>query len=51
MGTGEIARVARVVVISSGSRVSTVGVGQTVHRGSVGSWGKSRRWVRAILWV
>src|SRR3954463_10557922 len=39
-GTGEISRVAGVVVISSGSRVSTVGIGQTVHRGSVGSWGK-----------
>src|SRR3954466_827142 len=49
-GTIEIARVAGVVVISSGSRVSTVGIGRTVHRGSVGSWGKSGRWVRAILW-
>src|SRR3954471_18154836 len=49
-GTVEIARVARVVVISSGYRVSTVGVGWTGHRGSVGSWGKSWRWVGAILW-
>src|SRR3954463_9724773 len=49
-GTIEIARVAGVVVISSGSRVSTVGIGRTVHRGSVGSRGKSWRWVRAILW-
>ena len=49
-GTIEIARVAGVVVISSGSRVSTVGVGRTGHRGSVGSWGKSWRWVGAILW-
>src|SRR5215216_4419146 len=49
-GTIEIARVAGVVVISSGSRVSTVGIGRTVHRGSVGPWGKSWRWVRAILW-
>src|SRR3954471_16140950 len=49
-GTGEIARVAGVIVISSGSRVSTVGIGRTVHRGSVGSWGKSWRWVGAILW-
>ncbi len=30
--------------------VFTVGVGRTVHRGSVGSWGKSWRWVGAILW-
>ena len=37
-GTVEIARVAGVVVISSGPRVSTVGIGRTVHRGSVGSW-------------
>jgi hypothetical protein len=44
-GTVEIARVAGVVVISSGSRVSTVGIGGTGHRGSVGSWGKSWRWV------
>src|SRR3954470_11808921 len=36
-GTVEIDRVAGVVVISSGSRVSTVGIGRTVHRGSVGS--------------
>src|SRR3954463_10733735 len=49
-GTVEISRVAGVVVISSGPRVSTVGIGRTVHRGSVGSWGKSWRWVRAILW-
>src|SRR4051812_17440863 len=49
-GTVEIARVAGVIVISSGSRVSTVGIGRTVHRGSVGSRGKSGRWVRAILW-
>src|SRR3954462_11685208 len=49
-GTVEIARVAGVVVISSGPRVSTVGIGRTVHRGSVGSRGKSWRWVRAILW-
>src|SRR3954468_10495464 len=49
-GTGEISRVAGVVLISSGSRVSTVGIGWTVHRGSVGSWGKSERWVGAILW-
>src|SRR3954464_2982579 len=49
-GTVEISRVAGVVVISSGTWVSTVGVGRTVHRGSVGSWGKSWRWVRAILW-
>src|SRR4051812_40703036 len=49
-GTVEIARVSRVVVISSGPRVSTVGIGRTVHRGSVSSWGKSWRWVRAILW-
>ena len=48
--TIEIARVAGVVVISSGPRVSTVGIGRTVHRGSVGSWGKSWRWVGAILW-
>src|SRR3954467_8026685 len=40
-GTVEIARVSEVVVISSGPRVSTVGIGRTVHRGSVGSWGKS----------
>src|SRR3954462_8595100 len=39
--TVEIVRVARVVVISSGPWVSTVGIGQTVHRGSVGSRGKS----------
>ena len=37
-------------MISSGSRVSTVGIGRTGHRGSVGSWGKSWRWVGAILW-
>src|SRR3954468_21301431 len=49
-GTVEIARVAGVVVISSGPRVSTVGIGRTVHRGSVGSRGKSWRWVGAILW-
>src|SRR3954462_2181354 len=49
-GTVEIARVAGVVVISSGSRVSTVGIGRTGHRGSVGFWGKSWRWVGAILW-
>src|SRR3954465_4414052 len=34
-GTVEIARVAGVVVISSGPRVSTVGIGRTIHRGSV----------------
>src|SRR4051812_25244891 len=50
-GTVEIARVAGVVMISSGSRVSTVGIGRAVHRGSVGSWGKSGRWVRAVLGV
>src|SRR4051812_43348604 len=49
-GTVEIVRVAGVVVISSGPRVSMVGIGGTVHRGSVGSWGKSWRWVSAILW-
>src|SRR3954470_16745028 len=49
-GTGESARIAGVVVISSGSRVSTVGIVRTGHRGSVGSWGKSWRWVGAILW-
>src|SRR4051812_1378198 len=49
-GTVEIARVAEVVVISSGPRVSTVGIGRTVHRGSVGSWAKSWRWVGVILW-
>src|SRR3954470_10563333 len=49
-GTVEIARVSGVIVISSGPRVSTVGIGRTVHRGSVGSRGKSWRWVGAILW-
>src|SRR3954463_3706281 len=49
-GTIEIASVAGVVVVSSGSRVSTVGIGGTGHRGSVSSWGKSWRWVGAILW-
>src|SRR3954469_18907770 len=49
-GTVEITRVVGVVVVSSGSWVSTVGIGQTVHQGSVGSWGKSWRWVGAILW-
>src|SRR4051812_18501133 len=49
-GTVEIARVAGVVVISSGPRVYRVGKGGTVHRGSVCSWGKSWRWVRAIFW-
>src|SRR3954467_4235004 len=49
-GTVEIVRVSGVVVISSGPRVSTVGIGGTVHRGSIGSWGKSWRWVRAVLW-
>ena len=49
-GMGEIARVAGVVVISSGSRVSTVGIGGTGHQESVGPWGKSWRWARAILW-
>src|SRR3954470_16165008 len=49
-GTVEIARVVGVVVISSGPRVSTVGIGRTVHRGSVGYRGKSWREVRAILW-
>src|SRR3954463_6091727 len=39
--TVEIVRVAGVVVISSGPWVSTVGIGRTVHRGSVGSRGKS----------
>src|SRR3954470_22608091 len=39
--TVEIVRVAGVVVISSGPRVSTVGIGRTVHWGSVGSRGKS----------
>ena len=39
-GTVEIAGVAG-VVISSGPWVSTVGIGGTVHRGSVVSWGKS----------
>src|SRR5215216_6591419 len=48
--TVEIVRVAGVVVISSGPWVSTVGIGRTFHRGSIGSWGKSWRWVRAILW-
>src|SRR3954468_10334271 len=48
--TVEIARFAGVVVISFGPWVSTVGIGRTVHRGSVGSRGKSWRWVRAILW-
>src|SRR3954463_978838 len=48
--TVEIFRVAGVVVVSSGPWVSTVGIGPTVHRGSVGSRGKSWRWVRAILW-
>src|SRR5215216_3084804 len=48
--TVEIARVSRVVVISSGPWVSTVGIGRTVHRGSVGSRGKSWRWVGAVLW-
>src|SRR3954470_14581545 len=48
--TVEIVRVAGVVVISSGPWVSTVGIGRTVHRVSVGSQGKSWRWVRAILW-
>ena len=36
-GTVEIAGVVGVVVVSSGHWVSTVGIGQTVHRGSVGS--------------
>ena len=49
-GTVEIARFDGVVVISCGPRVSTVGIGRTVHRGSVGSRGKSWRWVREILW-
>src|SRR3954469_5171653 len=49
-GTIEIASVSGVVVISSGPRVSTVGIGRTVHRGSVGSQGKSWRWVGAVLW-
>src|SRR3954467_6662235 len=40
-GTVEIVRVAGVVVISSGPRVSMVGIGRTVHWGSVGSRGKS----------
>src|SRR3954470_14930938 len=47
--TVEIAGVVGVVVVSSGPWVSTVGVGRTVHRGSVVSWGKSWRWVGAIL--
>src|SRR4051812_6225680 len=49
-GTVEIAGVAEVVVVSSGPWVSTVGIGRTVHRGSIVSWGKSWRWVGAILW-
>src|SRR4051812_16659190 len=48
--TVEIARVAGVVVVSSGPWVSTIGIGRTVHRGSVGFRGKSWRWVGAILW-
>src|SRR3954470_13838910 len=48
--TVEIVRVSGVVVISSGPWVSTVWIGRTVHWGSVGSRGKSWRWVRAILW-
>src|SRR4051812_35385056 len=48
--TVEISRVAEVVVISSGPWFSTVGIGRMVHRGSVGSRGKSWRWVVAILW-
>ena len=50
--TDEIARVAGVVVVvSSGPWVSssTVGIGWTVHRGSIVSWGKSCRRVGAIL--
>src|SRR4051812_2987040 len=35
--TVEIARVSGVVVVSSGPWVSMVGIGRTVHRGSVGS--------------
>src|SRR3954464_2814742 len=46
----EIARFARVVVISSGPWVSTVGIGRTVHRGSVASRGQPGRWVRQGLW-
>src|SRR3954471_1473022 len=38
--TVEIVRVVGVVVISSGPWVSMVGVGRTVHRGSIGSWDK-----------
>src|SRR3954465_8011360 len=49
-GTVGIVRVLGVVVISSGPWVSTVRIGRTVHWGSVGSRGKSWRWVRAILW-
>src|SRR3954470_17739547 len=49
-GTVEIARFAGVVLISSGPWVSTVGIGRTVHRGSIGSRVKSWRWVGAILW-
>src|SRR4051812_9883063 len=48
--TVEIVRVVGVVVISSGPWVSTVGIGRTVHWGSVASRGKSWRWVGAILW-
>ena len=41
--TSEIAVVAGVVMVSSGTWVYTVGIGRTVHRGSVGSRGKSWR--------
>src|SRR3954469_16789099 len=48
--TVEISRVAGVVVVSSRPWGSMVGIGRGVHRGSVGSRGKSWRWVGAILW-
>ena len=50
-GTVEIVVVAGVVIISSGLGVSssTIGIGGTVHLGFVVSWGKSFRWVGAIL--
>src|SRR4051812_27662796 len=40
-GTVEIAGVAGVAVVSSGPWVSTIGIGRTVHQGSVVSWSKS----------
>src|SRR4051812_44234756 len=39
--TVEIVGIARVVVVSSGPWISMVGIGRTVHRGSIGSWSKS----------